>query len=93
MESTELSYGLNDMNELLKKTVQMKGSDLLLVTGSRPAIMINGRIESMDYPILKPNDVQALVYPADKEQREKLEMNWNWIFFILLAAGQVSRAM
>lgn len=86
MEGTELSYGLNEMTELLKKTVQMKGSDLHLVTGSRPAIRINGRIESMDYPILKPNDVQALVYSLlTKEQREKLESEWELDFSYAIA--------
>lgn len=90
MESTELSYGLNEMNELLKKTVEVKGSDLHLVTGSRPAIRINGQIESMDYPILKPNDVQSLIYSLlTGEQQEKLESEWELDFSY--AIGGVAR--
>ena len=31
-------YGFEAMNELLVKTMEMKGSDLHLVTGSKPAM-------------------------------------------------------
>jgi twitching motility protein PilT len=93
MDTTDISiqtYGLDVMNELLRKTVEIKGSDLHLVTGSRPAIRVNGRIEMLDYPPLKPHDVQDLVYSLlTTEQQEKLEQEWELDFSY--AIGGVAR--
>ncbi|MBP7177174.1 MAG: type IV pilus twitching motility protein PilT [Thermoclostridium sp.] len=74
-------YGLEAMNDLLKKSVEIKGSDLHLVTGSRPAVRVNGHIEPLDYPMLKPDDVQALIYSLlTPEQQQKLEQDWELDF-------------
>ncbi len=93
MDAAELSiqtYGLEDMNDLLKKTVEIKGSDLHLVTGSRPAVRVNGRIEPLESPSLKPSDVQDLVYSLlTEEQKEKLEKEWELDFSY--AIGGVAR--
>lgn len=81
---------LEAMNELLSKTVEMNGSDLHLVTGSRPAVRVNGLITTLDYPPLKPEDVQSMVYSLlNEQQKEKLESDWELDFSY--AIGGVAR--
>ena len=45
--------GLEAMNLLLAKTVEMKGSDLHLVAGFSPAVRINGDIHTLEYPVMR----------------------------------------
>lgn len=72
---------LEAMNLLLAKTVELKGSDLHLVVGFSPAVRINGDIQTLDYPVLKPQDIQALVYSLLlPEQRSKLEQEFELDF-------------
>lgn len=74
-------YGFEAMNELLLKTMEMKGSDLHLVTGSKPAIRIDGKIHVLDYPVLKPDAIRSLLYSILTDtQREKLEKEWELDF-------------
>ncbi len=81
---------LEAMNELLTKTVEMKGSDLHLVTGSRPAVRVDGLITALDYPPLKPDDVKVMVYSIlNEQQKEKLESDWELDFSY--AIGGVAR--
>lgn len=69
------------MNELLKRTVEMKASDLHLVPGFKPAVRVNGEICSMDYPVLAPPNVEDLVHSLlNTEQQERLKKDWELDF-------------
>lgn len=70
-------YDLNQMNaisimkELLKETAEKKASDLHLVAGFKPALRINGNIVQIDYPVLKPDDVEKMVFFDFKRRTDK----------------------
>jgi twitching motility protein PilT len=61
--------------ELLEKVLELGASDLHLTSGARPAVRIHGRLAQLDdYPVLVPNEVQAMVYAIlTQKQRERLE--------------------
>lgn len=84
MEGNDFYLGpnaLKAMIELLSKTVEMNGSDLHLVVGSRPAVRIDGSIRAMDYPPLRPDDIQSMIYSLlNEKQKEKLESDWELDF-------------
>ena len=63
------------LEDLLRLTVSKKGSDLHLVVGMPPCIRINGSIEKQDYPMMMPEDIEAMLMPvmSEKNQRELLQ--------------------
>lgn len=72
-----------EINELLRLTVEKKGSDLHLVAGMSPCIRINGELVKQDYPMMKPEDVEKLVFyilsqPQKDELQEKLELDLSY---------------
>ena len=48
--------------ELLKKMVDMAGSDLHIATNTPPQIRVNGRLQRVEHPDLTPADTKQLVY-------------------------------
>ncbi|MDD8025768.1 MAG: type IV pilus twitching motility protein PilT [Acidobacteriota bacterium] len=63
------------MLDLLKKLVEMKGSDLHLLAGLYPAVRVNGElIQLTDYERFAPDDLKALLFSVlTDEQRESFE--------------------
>ncbi len=62
------------LEELLRLTVEVKGSDLHLVAGARPSIRLNGEIIPQDYPVLSPLYLETLLYGIlNEEQRNRLK--------------------
>lgn len=49
------------LNELLKKTEKMKGSDLHLTVGVAPTIRVNGKLLILEEESLKPEDTEKYV--------------------------------
>ena len=75
MRFTELSssYVLT-IDDLLKMTVDRKGSDLHLAVGMAPCIRINGELVPVDAPPLKAADVEYMILSIIQDyQKEKLE--------------------
>ncbi len=69
------------LDELLKLTVEKKGSDLHLVAGASPSIRINGEVERQDFPLLTPKDMEELLGGVLSQlQWEKLAENWELDF-------------
>ncbi|NLA76518.1 MAG: type IV pilus twitching motility protein PilT [Clostridiales bacterium] len=65
------------LDDLLRLTVEKKGSDLHLVVGMPPCLRINGELVKQDFPIMLPPDVQALIFKIMSElQKEKLYNDW-----------------
>ena len=62
---------------LLHLTVEKKGSDLHLVAGSPPIIRIYGELVSQDFPVLRPKDMEELLFSILLPlQIRTLEQEW-----------------
>ena len=59
------------LEDLLRLTVEKKGSDLHLVVGMEPCIRIDGDIVKQEYPRMMPADVEAMIMkvlsPRDRQ--------------------------
>jgi twitching motility protein PilT len=61
---------------LLKKVVELEGSDLHLTTKSPPQIRVHGHLERLDGPNLTPADTKGLAYSALTDaQKQRFEEN------------------
>jgi twitching motility protein PilT len=63
------------LHELLKKLIELNGSDLHLTTGTPPQVRIDGELRPLDgYPPLGRDDTQRLVYSVlSNAQKEKFQ--------------------
>lgn len=59
------------LEQLLRLTVEKKGSDLHIVVGMPPCIRIDGDIIKQDYPPMKPADVENMLMPIMSEKNKK----------------------
>jgi twitching motility protein PilT len=66
-----------DIGEILKDTINSQASDLHLAVGVPPMVRVDGRLQSLDYPVVSPNEARELVYSIlSQDQRQKLETDW-----------------
>lgn len=63
-------YPVN-LEQLLRLTVEKRGSDLHIVVGMPPCIRIDGDIIKQDYPPMKPADVENMLMPIMSEKNKK----------------------
>lgn len=69
------------IEKYLEIVVKQRGSDLHLSAGLPPVVRIDGNLQRMDVPALKPEEVELLLFPMlNKEQRRKLEQDWELDF-------------
>lgn len=61
-EKNDLNSHAIDMATLLRSAVKMGSSDLLLSVNAYPCVRLNGSIQAMDLPVLKPIDTQRLLF-------------------------------
>lgn len=54
------TYPVN-INDLLKMTIEKKGSDLHLAAGIPPHVRIFGRLSRLELPPLQPQDIEAMI--------------------------------
>ena len=59
------------LEDLLRLTVEKKGSDLHIVVGMPPCIRIDGDIMKQDYPPMSPAMVETLLFQALSEKNKK----------------------
>lgn len=59
------------LEQLLRLTVEKKGSDLHIVVGMPPCIRIDGDIIKQDYPPMKPADVENMLTPIMSEKNKR----------------------
>jgi twitching motility protein PilT len=66
--------GLN-VNQLLEKLLEVKGSDLHLTAGSPPTVRVNGELRPLsELDPLKPSQIREVLYAViTQKQREKFE--------------------
>lgn len=82
-EQASLSYPVN-INELLKVAVKEEASDLHMVAGFPPAVRVNGSIKALNYPPLRPKDMESLLLPLLTELqlenlKRKLELDFSYV--------------
>jgi twitching motility protein PilT len=64
------------LSELLKKMLEMSGSDLHLSTNSAPRVRVHGKLKPLDMPPLTAADTKALAYSVLTDvQKHRLEEN------------------
>ena len=69
------------IDQLLKMTVEKKGSDLHLVVGKSPCIRINGQLQPIDATRLNAADIENMVLAIIKDyQKEALDRDWELDF-------------
>lgn len=69
------------IDEVLQLTVEKKASDLHVSAHLPPVIRVDGELLRTEYPVLSPDDVEALLFPIlTNEQRRSLEQNWELDF-------------
>jgi twitching motility protein PilT len=69
------------MRELLTLTAGRKASDLHLVCGSSPSLRVNGGITALDYPAIKPFQMEKLLFSVLEDwQKDNLKKNWELDF-------------
>jgi len=73
-DDIEEESGIN-VNVLLDKVLELKGSDLHIAAGSPPTIRVNGELRPLlDFPPLSPSDIREMLYAIiTQKQREKFE--------------------
>ncbi len=59
------------LDQLLRLTVEKKGSDLHLVVGMPPCIRVDGDIIKQEFPPMMPADVETLLMQVMKEKHKK----------------------
>jgi twitching motility protein PilT len=69
--------------ELLKKTVEMQGSDLHITISTPPQVRVHGHLQRLDGPELAPSDTKALTYSVltdsqKKRFEESLELDFSF---------------
>ena len=71
------------LNDLLKKMLEMNGSDLHITTNSPPQIRVHGHLQPLDMPPLNPSETKQLAYSvltdAQKHRfEEHLELDFSF---------------
>ncbi|MCW3490292.1 type IV pilus twitching motility protein PilT [Dethiobacter alkaliphilus] len=70
-----------NFDELLRKTVELEGSDLHLAVGMPPMVRVYGSLMPLDLPVLRPSDVKEMLMPVlDDLQKEQLLKEWELDF-------------
>jgi twitching motility protein PilT len=66
-----------DFSDVLLTVLERNASDLHLTAGSPPMIRQHGKLHSLDYPALTPQQTREVVYSIlTNDQRQRLETDW-----------------
>jgi twitching motility protein PilT len=69
------------LSDLLKKMLEMSGSDLHISTNSPPQVRVHGHLTPLDMPALNPTDTKQLCYSVLTDaQKHRFEENWELDF-------------
>jgi twitching motility protein PilT len=64
------------LSDLLKKMLEMNGSDLHITTNSPPQVRVHGHLQPLDMPPLAPADTKSLAYSVLTDaQKHRFEEN------------------
>src|SRR5512138_3837216 len=59
------------LSDLLKKMLDMSGSDLHITTNSPPQVRIHGHLQPLDLPPLTPSETKSLAYSVLTDSQKK----------------------
>jgi twitching motility protein PilT len=66
-----------NLPDLLRATLELKGSDLHLSIGSPPQVRVDGHLRRLDQPVLTPELIKTLAYSVLTDaQKRKFEETW-----------------
>ena len=69
------------IEDFLKMVVKERGSDLHISAGLTPVVRVDGQLKRVGDVPLKPEEVELILFPMlNKEQRRKLEQDWELDF-------------
>jgi twitching motility protein PilT len=69
------------LSDLLRKMLEMSGSDLHLTTNSPPQVRVHGHLVPLDLPPLTPSETKQLAYSVMTDaQKHRFEENWELDF-------------
>src|SRR5213596_1212087 len=64
------------LSDLLKRMLEMNGSDLHITTNSAPRVRVHGHLQPLDMPPLTPSDTKSLAYSVLTDaQKHRFEEN------------------
>jgi len=64
------------LSDLLKKMLEMNGSDLHISTNSPPQVRVHGHLQPLDLPLLTPSETKQLAYSVLTDaQKHRFEEN------------------
>ena len=64
------------LSDLLKKMLEMSGSDLHISTNSPPQVRVHGHLQPLDLPMLSPSETKQLAYSVLTDaQKHRFEEN------------------
>src|SRR5213596_1248477 len=64
------------LSDLLKRMLEMNGSDLHITTNSPPQVRVHGHLQPLDMPPLTPSDTKSLAYSVLTDaQKHRFEEN------------------
>ncbi|MEE9233967.1 MAG: ATPase, T2SS/T4P/T4SS family, partial [Candidatus Acidoferrales bacterium] len=70
-----------NLSEMLKKMLEMGGSDLHLTTNSPPRIRVDGKLRPLEMPPLAPSETKQLAYSVLTDtQKHRFEEHWELDF-------------
>src|SRR2546428_9435328 len=73
------------LSELLKKMIEMGGSDLHITTNSPPRVRVHGKLRPLDMPPLTAADTKSLAYSVLTDaQKHRFEEKPDMDFFFRL---------
>ena len=69
------------LSDLLRKMLEMSGSDLHITTNSPPQVRVHGHLQPLDMPPLTPAETKQLAYSVLTDaQKHRFEENWELDF-------------
>jgi twitching motility protein PilT len=70
-----------DLKQILFTSVEKKASDLHMTAGLPPMARVYGDLIALDFPVLRVDDIEELIFPLlDDQQMEKLKNVWELDF-------------
>src|SRR5881227_2256239 len=64
------------LSDLLKKMLELNGSDLHISTNSPPQVRVHGHLQPLDMPMLNPSETKQLAYSVLTDaQKHRFEEN------------------
>src|SRR5882672_7109070 len=69
------------LSDLLRKMLELNGSDLHITTNSPPQVRVHGHLHPLDMPVLQPAETKQLAYSVLTDaQKHRFEENWELDF-------------